>query len=222
MNNFLCISNHNNDVNWVKEYDNDYLIYDRSDNDSFIDGLKYVKSPNVGYNIYDIMTFIIDNYNNLPDVTTFCKGNIFPRHVSKELFENVMNSQCFTPIFDFTLHNPQMPISMFSSDGYYSEINNSWYMGTWHPRKYVTTNYNDFLDYIFENPLHPNYITFVPGANYVVPKNYILKYPVEFYMNLRKFVSYEHLPIEAHIIERSLYTIWLGNFKVNKNMLNFN
>jgi hypothetical protein len=222
MKNFLCISNHNNDVTWIKDYDNDYIIYDRSDDDSFVNGLKYIKSPNVGYNIYDIMTFIIDNYNNLPNITTFCKGNIFPRHISREFFENVMNNQYFTPIFDYKLHNPQMPISMFSSDGSYSEINNSWYMGTWHPRKYITTNYNDFLDYIFENPLHPNYITFAPGGNYVVPKNYILKYPVEFYMNIRKLVSYETLPIEAHIVERSLCIIWLGNFKPNKNMLNFN
>jgi hypothetical protein len=222
MKNFICISNYNNDVSWIKDYDNPYIIYDKSDDDSFVKDLKHIKTPNIGYNIYDIMTFIIDNYNNLPDFTTFCKGNIFPRHVGRETFENCMNNQYFTPIFDYRLHQTQMPIAMFSSDGNYSEINNSWYMGTSHPRKYITTNYNDYLNYIFENPIHPNYITFAPGANYVVPKNYILKYPVEFYMNLRKLVSHEQLPIEAHIIERSLYSIWLGSFKINKNMLNFN
>jgi hypothetical protein len=218
MKNFLCISNFNNDVNWVKEYDNPYVIYDRSDNNPNLDGLNVIKSPNVGYNIYDMMTFIIDNYEDLPEYTTFVKGNVFPRHVSKEVFESLMNNQFFTPIFDYKLHTPYMPICMFSSDGYFSEINNGWYMNSQHPKKYFK-GYNDFLNTIFEDPFHPDYVTFAPGGNYVVPKNNILKYNIEFYKNLRKFVEYETLPIESHIVERSLYTIWSCNFKINNNML---
>jgi hypothetical protein len=221
MSNFLCISNYNNNIDWVKDYKNPYVIYDRSDIEVNLSGLNYIKSPNVGYNIYDIMTFIIDNYENLPDYTTFIKGNIFPRHVSKETFEKLMNSKFFTTIFDYKLHNPQMPISMFSSEGNYSEINNNWYMLTWHPRKYFNS-YNEYLNFIFDNPVLPQYITFAPGGNYVVPKENILKYPIEFYKNIRKFVSYEQLPIESHIVERSLYTIWSGNFSVNNKMLTFN
>lgn len=219
--NFLCVSNYNNDISWIKNYDNEYIIYDRSDNGINLDDYNHIKTLNVGYNIYDMMTFIIDNYNNLPDYITFIKGNIFPRHVSKEYFEKIINNKFFTPIFDYTLHQVQMPTCMFSSDGSFSEYNNSWYMGTWHPRKYLTTNYNDYLSYIFKNPIHPQYVTFAPGGNYVVPKENVLKYPIEFYKNLRKFVGYEQQPIEAHIVERSLYTIWVGNFDVNDNMLIF-
>lgn len=219
MKNFLCVSNFNNDVKWVKDYDNPYVVYDRSDSEINLDGLNVIKSPNVGYNIYDIMTFIIDNYDDLPDYTTFIKGNVFPRHVGKDYFESLMNNNFFTPIFDYKLHNPSMPVCMFSSEGNYSEINNNWYMNSGHPVKYFNS-YNNFLNFIFESPLHPNYITFAPGGNYVVPKNNILKYNIEFYKNLRKFVEYDPLPIEAHIIERSLYTIWMCNFKINVNMLN--
>jgi len=215
--NFLCISNHNNDLSWVKNYPNPYIVYDRSDNDSYVEGLNYIKSPNVGYNIYDICTFIIDNYDKLPEYTTFCKGNVFPRHVGIETFEKFMNNKYFTPIFDYKLHNPHMPICMFSSDGSYSEINNSWYMNEGKPFKYFT-NYNEFLNFIFVNPLIPIYNTFAPGANYVVPKNMILKYNIEFYENLRIFVSHSSFSSESHIIERALYTIWLCNFEVNNNM----
>ena len=91
--NFLCISNHNNDLSWIKDYKNPYVIYDRSDNDLDLKDLNVIKSPNLGYNIYDICTFIIDNYENLPDYTTFCKGNIFPRHISREKFEKLMNNK---------------------------------------------------------------------------------------------------------------------------------
>jgi len=215
--NHLCISNHNNDLSWLNNYPNPFTIYDRSDDNSFVSELKHIKSPNVGYNIYDMFTFIIDNYNNLPDVITFCKGNIFPRHMGREKFEELMNNNFFTPLFDYTLHSPNMPVCMFSSDGIWSEINNNWYMNEGRPIKYFT-RYNDFLDFIFINPIKPNYITFCPGGNYVVPKNYILKYNIEFYINLRKFVSHAKLSAESHIIERALYTIWLGNYKINNNM----
>lgn len=215
--NFLCISNHNNNLSWIKNYPNPYIIYDRSDDDSFVEGFNYIKSPNVGYNIYDICSFIIDNYNELPEYTTFCKGNVFPRHVTIETFEKLMNNKYFTPIFDYKLHKPYMPICMFSSDGNFSEINNSWYMNEGKPSKYFT-NYNDFLNFVFVNPFIPNYNTFAPGGNYIVPKNMILKYGIEFYKNLRTFVSHDSFSSESHIIERALYTIWLCNFEVNDNM----
>jgi hypothetical protein len=63
--NFLCISNHNNDLSWVKKYPNPYIIYDRSDDNSFVEGLNYNKSPNVGFNFIDISNVIISGlYSN--------------------------------------------------------------------------------------------------------------------------------------------------------------
>lgn len=215
--NTLCISNHNNDISWVKDYPNPYVIYDRSDDQSFVNGLDHIKSPNVGYNIYDMFSFIIDNYDNLPDYTTFCKGNIFPRHIGREKFESLMNNKFFTPLFDFTLHKPYMPVCMFSSDGNFSEINNSWYMSDGKPRKYFN-NYNDFLKFIYVDPVIPEYNTFAPGGNYVVPKNQIVKYSINFYKNLRTFVAHAKFSAESFIIERALCTIWTSNFGVADKM----
>ncbi len=215
--NHLCISNYNTELLWLGDYKNSYTIYDRSDNLDLKIKYPITKSPNVGYNIYDILTFIIDNYENIPEVTTFCKGNIFPRHLQKEKFEELMNNKFFTPLFDYTLHTPYMPVCMFSSDGMWSEINNDWYLNESKPKKYFSS-YNSFLEFIFENPIKPSYVTFAPGANYVVPKNYITKYNIEFYINLRKFVEHHQFSVESHIIERALPTIWLGNFKINQNM----
>jgi hypothetical protein len=214
--NFICISNYNNDISWVKNYPNDYIVYDRSDIDINLTGLKFKKSPNVGYNLYDYFSYIIDNYDNLPEFITFIKGNVFPRHVTKKTFEKFMNKKYFLPIFDYNLHNPVMPVCMFSSDGNYSEINNSWYLNH-HPTSYFN-NFNDFWNFIFENPFIPQYLTFAPGANYVVPKNIILKYDIVFYKNLKKIISNNNLSGESHIVERALYSIWLGEFKVSENM----
>jgi hypothetical protein len=214
--NFICISNYNNDVRWIKDYSNDYIIYDKSDSDVNLSGLNYIKSPNVGYNLYDYFTYIIDNYDNLPNYITFIKGNVFPRHVSKETFDKFINKKYFSPIFDFRLHTPEMPVCMFSSDGNYSEINNSWFLSH-HPTTFFK-NFNDFWNFIFDDVFIPKYLTFAPGANYVVPKEMILKYDVIFYKNLRNFVSKNQLSGESHIIERALYSIWLGEFIVSEKM----
>ena len=221
--NFLCVSNHNNDLSWLDKYPNGYIIYDRSDSDEHVKGRGYVKSPNVGYNIYDMMTFIIDHYDTLPDYTTFCKGNIVPRHVGLEYFESVMNNRFYTPIFDWTLHKPELPVCMFSSDGLWSEINNSWYLrpnaipfinvGVRH-----FNNYNELLNMCFDSCPPTKYVTFAPGANYVVPKEMIFKYSINFYRKLRSLVDYTTLPLEAHAIERLLHTLWTCNFQVKENM----
>lgn len=219
-NNFLVISNHNNNLMWVPEYTKNYIIYNRSEDATIpeiIDRKKVIKSPNVGYNLYDYFTFIIDNYDNLPDCTIFAKGNVFPRHVSREYFDRIINNNFFTPIEDHKMHKTYWPICFFSADGGFCEINNSWYLKH-HPTKYFRS-YNDFLKFCFKNPVLPLYTRFAPGANYIVPKENILKFPKIFYENLRSIISHCPLPGEAHIVERALHTLWTCNFELNPEAL---
>ena len=219
-NNFLVISNYNNEISWVSERSENYLIYDKGETNIHpytVDQKKIIKSPNIGYNLYDYFTFIIDHYDDLPDCTIFTKGNIFPRHITKEYFDRISNNNFFTPIEDYRMHKTKWPVSFFSADGGFCEINNSWYLNH-HPIKYFS-NYNDFLKFCFKDPVIPRYIRFAPGGNYIVPKENILKLPKMFYDNLRTFISYCPLPGEAHIVERSLYTLWTSNFEINEKML---
>jgi hypothetical protein len=219
-NNFLVVSNYNNDIDWIKDYTDNYIVYDRSDDKKYIENIdpsKIKKSPNIGYNLYDYFTFIIDNYYNLPDCTIFIKGNVFPRHVKKEFFDRIINNSFFTPIEDYKMHNPTWPKGFFSSDGGFCEINESRYIGSFRTKYF--NKYNDFLKICFKDPVIPKYIRFAPGGNYIVPRANILKLPKVFYENLLVFVSHDQLPGEAHIIERSLHTLWTCNFELNEKML---
>jgi len=219
-NNFLVVSNYNNDISWIRNYTENYFIYDKSDAGNYAKGFdkeKTAKSKNVGYNIGDYCSFIVDNYDSLPECTIFTKGNVFPRHVSQEYFDKIVNNQYFTPIEDYRMHKVNWPTSFFSSNGGFCEINNSWYLKH-HPTKYFH-DYNDFLKFCFKNPVIPRYIRFAPGANYIVPKQNILKLPKIFYQNLKNFVSHDQLAGEAHIIERALHTLWTSNFEMSDNML---
>jgi len=241
--NFLCISNYNNDLDWVSDYPNPHLIYDKTwaggviDNDN--SGLippsnlkeKYPSynitngDPN-GYNISDYMTFIIDHYDNLPEVVCFVKGNTIGRHVSKEVFDRLINNKCFTPIEDWRSHDPNQQAllngyAMISCDGGWMETNDSWYLNhPKHPTRYFQ-NYNDFLKFCFKDPVLPKYVRFPPGGNFVVPKEYILKYDKIFYQNLRTFTRHTRVSGEGQMIERALFTIWIGNFEVANTMREF-
>ena len=72
----LVVSNHNSDLEWLSmTYDYGFspdntIIYDRSDEEKDWSHLgESLRSPNVGENIYDMMRFIVEHYDNLPDVS---------------------------------------------------------------------------------------------------------------------------------------------------------
>ncbi len=226
-NNFLVVSNYNNDVRWVPEYTDNYMIYDRSENPILpekIDLKKVIQAPNIGYNLYDYFTFIIDNYENLPDCTIFVKGNIFPRHMRREEFERVMNSASFMPLVDKRLHRFRFPLSFFSSPpasgiragNIFHEINTSWYLK--HFKNTYFNSYGHFLRFLYKNPTMPLYVPFAPGGNYIVPKATILKIPKIVYENLRLIISHDQLAGEAHLVERALYTLWTKDGELNPDI----
>ena len=111
-----------------------------------------------------------------------------------------------------------MPSCRFSTDGYWEERNDSWYMREGREMKYYE-NFNTFFKDFFVSPIPP-YVKFTPGANFVVPKSNIYQYSKVFYENLLSIVSYTELPGEAHIVERTLHGMWEGLYTPNKKMTN--
>lgn len=218
--NFLVISNYNRDLRWIPKFTDNYVIYDRSKNPTFpdtVDMSKVITSPNVGYNSYDYFSYIVDNYDNLPECVIFAKSWCFPRHVRREYFTRVMNNEYFTPLEDWKTHKTKFPISFFSPEGGFCEINNSWYFK--HLAHKYFDNYNDFLRYVYKDPVIPLYTRFAPGGDYIVPKANILKLPKVLYQNLRLFMSHDPEPAETHMIERAMHTLWTSNFELNPKAL---
>ena len=208
---FFCISHFNGDISWVKNIRKEnYIIYNKSGNN--IDHIteNYISINNVGYNIYSYLKFIIDNYENLPNVTVFCKDNIFTRHLSIELFLKLIKRKTFTGLEDDSLSSV-FPANLKMSDNGFVEINNSWYKFNF-PRKYFS-GYDEFYSYIFNDCNIPDFLRFSPGANFIVPKENILLRSKNFYKNLMKFINYSKLSCESHFLERSLNTIFNSNVK---------
>ncbi|MEK6883085.1 MAG: DUF3431 domain-containing protein, partial [Nanoarchaeota archaeon] len=177
------------------------------------DHKKVIKVPNIGWDIYDKFTYIIDNYDNLPESMILTKGNIF-KYITKEEFDEICNNDFFTPILT-KHHKTYMPICFYGEDGIFNEINNSWYLNDLKTKYF--NSYNGFAKH-FGFPT-PQYLKFAPGSNYIVTKENILWYPKEFYKRLRDCVSYSALPGEAQVIERCLYTMWSSPIELGQDAL---
>lgn len=214
INKLWIVNCHNKDFSWIPQYTNNYIIYDKTC--SLIETEKITHQKNVGYNIYDYMHYIVNNYDKLPEVCVFLKANAF-QHCKKEAFDILIKNNNFTPIEDYS-HVPESAWHKKSIDGGYMELNNSWYIHshrqTYGPEvvRYIE-NYNEFLNSMFNISHYPQWIRFSPGGQYIVPKENILYYSQDFYKKLMGFVDYHQIPSEAHVIERALYYIFTNKWQ---------
>ena len=183
------VSKYQSDTEWVKDYTSDFVVLDKSE-------------KNVGYNIYSMMSFIIDNYDNLPEVCVFVKDNTLQRHITKEEFDHIINRTDLTPLCT-QLHPTDGKINYYK-DGLYYEVNNYWYANHYGIKD--EESFETLIDFIGVRGLP--YLGFAPGACWIVPKANILKHPKDFYQILKDAVSYTQLPGEAHLVERSFFHIW--------------
>lgn len=233
----LVISNHSNhDLEWIKmtyEYGfspENTLIYDRTPDDfpdkSPIKHLgKVIPSPNVGSNPYDIGRYIVEHYDDLPDMMIHIKGNLLQReYTTKERFTYALKANWFVPIDRGPLRSNYFPFL----------VNDNWFSlpFTWEENNITTIaiddvkntkvyprigNFRDFMKDMFlvSDENMPRFISFAPAANYAVPKNCILKYSKNFYKKMMYYTDYSTNPLEAHWFERILQLAWQGCLEEN-------
>ena len=190
---------------WIKKYTDDWLIYDRSDesgyiNEKNIDQTKIIRTKNIGNADYDRLTYLIDNYDNLPEIFLLSKSNLF-KYITREEFNKIKDNTEFTPVLT-QYHKVYEPICRYRS-GIYEEINNSWYAPQFE-RRFKT--YNDWADYM--GLPKPDYLLFAPGGNYILTSKEVHKWPRKFYIKMRDTLEHAVLPAEAQYVERSYYTLW--------------
>jgi len=200
----IVLTNYNSDPSWVKKYTKNYLIYDRSDSLEYTHGIpdnKVIRVPNIGSDNYDRMTWIIDNYENLPDVVSLFKGNLF-KYVTREEYDIIKDNKTFTPVLTKN-HKEKEGVSYYH-DGIYWEINDGWFLSGL-PLQYPQ-NAKAVAQLMGISKM--KYLPFAPGCNYILPKANILKHPKSLYIKLRDYMGWHRWPAEAAVVERGLYTLW--------------
>lgn len=203
-----CLVNYNHDPgDWWLEYGIEARVYDRSD-----DGVdrkfaaQTVKTPNRGNVDYDKLMFLVDFYDELPEVFLWGKSNLF-KYITKPEFEAVKDTKTFTPLIrqdHHTYRDQQGLVNYYSPNGVYNERNDSWYLGP-HPARGI----DSWADWAkrFRLP-NPAYLPFAPGGNYILTRETVHKHSRDLYEEMAETMPYTMLPGEAQLAERSYYLLW--------------
>jgi len=213
---FFVISRFKEDVSWIKDVSEDYIVYNKGEDD--LVEYKTKRMPNIGANQRDIFHFIHENYDNLPELMAFVQGDPFD-HCKDNSFYELIKSRKYTKLAQY----PDWP------DGYW-ETNTSWYVPchtSYIRSKGIEYNcrYTDFHQYateIFSDYDYPAMLKFPPGSQFIVERRQCLFYPREFWSYLMSiFPDGENLNggAEAHIIERSMSLIFENRYNPNPGIL---
>lgn len=199
-----------------------YLIYDQSD-DAVIAATverefsNVIRVPNPGHSLRNFFHYIADNYEDLPHAVALLKGNIIGRHVTLEYFDRVYRNNAYTLLYADPEFRARPHVSSVPYESALLEINNSWYMHQ-RPFRYLSS-FNDALDFLFADPVRPEWVMFAPGGCYIVPRENLLKYPAGFYRGLAFLTSYDYFPAEAYLVERLMHTVFSSNYALRPHCL---
>lgn len=205
---YAFVTNYNHTPDWLQEFTDDYIIHDRSDSKEYLEGfpqenIRY--EENMGDADYSKLSWLVENYYNLPDVFLWTKSNLF-KFITPEEWDEVKNNTEFTPLLTKN-HKVYEPICRYENTNYgpiYTEINNSWYLGGVPARHF--SSYPEFAQ-AFHLP-NPAYLQFAPGGNYILTRDRVHRYAVDFYDDLRSILPYCQTPGEAHMLERTYFNLW--------------
>jgi hypothetical protein len=201
--------NYNFTPDWILKSDLDYFIVDHSDDGidhlAEFDQSKIRKEDNMGQVDYPKLNYLIDNYDNLPEVFLWGKTNLF-KSITPEEYDKVKDNQFFTPLLtqNHPTYSDANGVVCYYSGGMYHERNNSWYLNMI-PSKYFMS-YGEFA-HEFQLP-NPPYLPFAPGGNYILTKEKVYKYSLDYYKKMASFLPYAREPGEAQMCERSYYAMW--------------
>jgi hypothetical protein len=196
----FVIAKYTENVDWTKKLIHKFTIYDKSDNP--ISGSIPLK--NIGREGETFLYHIVNNYNNLDDVTVFLQGNPFDHLQILVGWRSLINSE-----IDIVI------------DKMNQEINDICEFTTFYQVLYNDPNFTNGVNIKaagiqYYGERH-DYFTVCPGAQYIVPKKYILSRSLEFWKTLQ-LAMYNNEELNGYCQEQ----LWYLAFKheINKNVGN--
>lgn len=204
------LSNYKYTPDWLPSYTDDYLIFDQSEDKSFLKDFpqdKIVYHPHGGNADYDKLTYLVDNYDTLPDVFVWGKTNLW-KYISKEEFDKVKDNTTFTPLLTMNhrIYPDRLgPVNYYSQGLYWERADIAQAAFNQFASRYFETFAEFSSEFSIENP---SYIPFAPGGNYILTKERVHRYSRDFYEKMASLLPYCYEPAEAQMAERSYYLLW--------------
>ena len=89
----IIICHHEQNLTWINELKHEYIVYNKN---PINNGKYHIDLPNVGFDTIAYLSYIIDNYYDLPDYVCFSQDNPFFHCAS---FLNIVNNFNFDKEF---------------------------------------------------------------------------------------------------------------------------
>lgn len=206
-----CLVNYNFDPVWLKDFPElEVTIYDRSDDGVERNLIQYgvvYKTENVGNIDYDKLSYLVDNYDDLPDVFLWAKSNLL-KYVYEDYLREKLKEGKFAPLLKMdhrTYSDSHGVVCYYHGDMYYERAD-SWFFNSPDLAKKYFFNWHEWASY-FQVPMN-RYIPFPPGGNFILTRERVYKYGRDYYQEMRDVLPYAQLPVEACAAERSYYSLW--------------
>ncbi len=181
----IVVARYNEDLSWISEGDKYVKVYDKGPGGNL---------PNIGRESHTYLTYIVENYDNLPDVVFFTQGSPdhFMTYTSIDEFLNIRGS-CSYNFLDTTHYLPE--------DGR---------LRIWKGEQLYPAheNFFEWFEKYIDQSIDTQYSTFrwFVGATFSVRREFILSRSRDYYMELLKqFPEGESNPEIGHYFERSWY-----------------
>lgn len=201
------VAKYKEDVSWIKNYDLDYYIYNKDNEDHNFE----LNSPNIGRESETYIRFILDNYDilNERDKILFLQGNPFD-HLDIEEFES------FIPKNGFILNKNHLPqpfckrwsyvhysnVFICYKNGIHNKFNTpADPMKSWN----MTSDACEYLNL----PLN-HFLVCYTGAQWLVPVKYIKNKSKKWWENAQSmhYLKSEIGIVAPYLFERLWEKIW--------------
>jgi hypothetical protein len=203
------ITRYNEDVEWVKTFD-DYIVFNKGSNAGISQEIlnRTYNLPNLGQDVENILRYITTHYNSLPDKIAFCQGK-YQDHYPLTLSE--FKHQLLT------LENGYSTLS-YNNDKCTIEYGNkpSFNIREWPPNHKLENykpeyNLEKWWNEISNEKYEQKPIIFW-GSIFCVHKSLIHRRPLSFYEKMHKYYIKNVNPVELHFAERT----WANIFKIQQ------
>lgn len=224
----IIVARYQEDISWLNPIMNDCVIINKGEP---LNIPNEIITENVGRESHSYLKYIIDNYDNLPDINIFTQGNIEDHRGSNSipyLFEMGKQAHIYGKSLPVTRHE-SIYCNKIDTESYNN--NNVWnfkicrkydsaFDPAWNYNKktnkwYLEDNYLDnkpvkFIDWFTKHIRkdYPNPIYIYNHAIFAVHKNNILKHSKTYYQELCKLVDHHINSTEGHFFERSWFYIF--------------
>jgi len=193
----IVVARLNEDIEWLKPKTEHCVIYNKGGR---LNIKNEILMQNIGGESQTYLNYIIDNYNNLPDVVVFTKGKIADSTVGDRIeYLNKLKLQAFKQ----SRSQVNLTHRVCKKDT------------TWTEDWNLTENFRNnkeapFVEWYIEHidAQIPNPIFIYGDPIFAIKKDVILNNPIEYYRRLILEVGHHMDPTEARYMKRSWYHIF--------------